>query len=107
MTRMSPENRLEFIHGSAVNIFGYRKLPAVPGVQKRFHDKQSLRRAAALEAPHQESMSLRTSAHAGVAIRIPRRQKKLAAFRFRGYCKRRENFMSAPSFFLSKSKQRL
>ena len=54
-----------------------------------------------------KSMSLRASAHTGVAIRIPRRQKKLAAFRFRGLRKSRENCISAPSFFLSKSKHRL
>ena len=34
----------------------------------------------------------------------PRRQKKLASFRFRGLRKCRENCISAPSFFLSKSK---
>ena len=34
---------------------------------------------------------------------IPVRQKKVAAFRFRGLRKSRENFISAPSFFLSKS----
>ena len=32
-----------------------------------------------------------------------RRQKKLAAFRFRGLRRSRENCISAPSFFLSKT----
>ena len=35
------------------------------------------------------------------------RQKKLAAFRFPGFRKSRENFISAPSFFLSALKRML
>ena len=38
---------------------------------------------------------------------VKNNEKKLAPFRFRGLRKGRENFISAPSFFLSKTKGKL